>query len=168
MLKHICAFVISAFIVGCTKIPTTATVDEQPKPTLNAKQVYCLAKNIYFEARGESVDGHVAVAQVTLNRVKSGQFPNSVCGVVYQAEIVDGLPIIDRCQFSWYCDGKPDHVRYSSAAWSRAVKIAELTLQQEYPNIVGNSLYYHADYVYPRWAVRKKIVTKIGRHIFYL
>ena len=168
MLKHISAMLFCAAVSGCVEHPE-ATVPE-PEPTIvkiDVKEVFCLAKNIYFEARSEPVQGLVAVAQVTINRVNSDKFPNTVCGVIYEARTLHGVPIKHKCQFSWYCDGKPDIINYNSPAWDKSLRIAELVITDDHPNIVGDSLYYHADYVSPGWARTKKLTTKIGRHLFY-
>jgi spore germination cell wall hydrolase CwlJ-like protein len=121
----------------------------------------CLAKNIYFEANTESVEGKLAVATVTMNRVQSRIFPRTVCGVV-----------LDRssrgCQFSWVCDGKTDIVR-DRRGYFESVKIAEEVLLSNKRSriITSDVLYYHADYVEPTWAKTMKLFTKIGAHLFY-
>lgn len=123
------------------------------------REVECLAKNIYFEASGESRNGKIAVAEVTMNRVKSKQFPRTVCGVVYQK--TKGV-----CQFSWVCkNGKT--VR-STSAWRESVQIAEnILISKKKYGIIGNALYFHADYVDPSWANEKRLIAQIGNHIFY-
>ena len=123
------------------------------------KQVECLAKNIYFEASGESRQGKLAVAEVTMNRVEHKRFPKTVCGVVYQKH--KGV-----CQFSWVCQGKST-VR-SSAAWQESHKIAQSIIigGKEY-NTVGNALFFHARSIYPSWASTKKMIARIGNHVFY-
>jgi spore germination cell wall hydrolase CwlJ-like protein len=123
------------------------------------REVDCLAKNIYFEAKGEPRAGKIAVAEVTMNRVKSKQFPRSVCAVVYQKTK-------GTCQFSWVCEGKK--VIRNRAAWKESLQIAEtiLILDRKY-GIIGSAKYFHADYVDPSWAEKKKLIRKIGNHIFY-
>lgn len=169
MNKHISALLFCAIVGGCSEPKLEVQEVTAPKllSKLDSKQVFCLAKNIYFEARNEPVQGLVAVAQVTLNRVDSDKFPNTVCEVVYQAVKVDGQIVRDKCQFSWYCDGKPDYIRFSSEAWIRSMKIAEVVMRDEYPDVVRGSLFYHADYVNPYWSKEKRLITKVGRHIFY-
>jgi spore germination cell wall hydrolase CwlJ-like protein len=124
------------------------------------KEVECLARNIYFEAGGEPRAGKIAVAEVTMNRVKSHQYPRTVCGVVHQK-------VRGTCQFSWVCEGKKT-VRRSSDAWQDSVKIAEniLISKHEY-GIIGNAKHFHAVYVDPDWAEHKRMIKKIGQHIFY-
>ena len=125
------------------------------------KSVRCLALNIYHEARSEPNTGQEAVASVTLNRVDSESFPNSVCKVVKQ-----GGKKRNRCQFSWWCDGKNDHPK-EKAAWQRAQTLARLTLQGETDDPTNGALYYHADYVRPRWSRKFERTARIGRHLFY-
>ncbi len=142
---------------------------------VNDKEVTCMAKNIFFEAAIESTAGKLAVAHVTLNRVESKHYPNTVCEVVYEGPhytASDGqlLPKRDRCQFSWYCDGKGDDPREGSRLWEDAQGLAKYVLlrQEELPDITDGALHYHANYINkPRWAKRKKITTKIDTHIFY-
>lgn len=124
-------------------------------------EVDCLARNIYFEAGSEPFAGKVAVAQVTMNRVKSGDFPRTVCGVVKQK--TKGI-----CQFSWVCIGKKS-VNSSSTAWKESKLIAEniLISKKKYGIIPASVMNYHADYVSPTWAATKTVVKQIGQHIFY-
>jgi spore germination cell wall hydrolase CwlJ-like protein len=122
----------------------------------------CLAEAIYFEARGEPEAGQAAVAQVVLNRVKSGLYPPSVCGVVYQNRHRHLA-----CQFSFACEGKALRVT-EPEPWARAVRIArEVTDGQTYLADVGASTHYHATYVKPRWARKLDRMDKIGVHVFY-
>jgi spore germination cell wall hydrolase CwlJ-like protein len=124
----------------------------------NNRELKCLADNIYFEAGNQSTQGKLAVAAVTINRVKSPKFPKSVCSVVYQRTK-------RVCQFSWVCEGKKT-VR-SAQQYSESKKVAEkVLLSGANHGILGrNVLFYHADYVNPRWNLRR--VAKIGDHIFY-
>ncbi len=121
----------------------------------------CLATAIYFEARGEPLQGQVAVAQVILNRVRSPLFPETICGVVYQGQNQKG------CQFSFACDGKTDIPR-NDAQWAQAQDISrQITAGELWLPEVGYSTFYHANYVSPRWAGSMSKIDKIGRHIFY-
>ena len=123
------------------------------------KEVECLARNIYFEAGSEPRNGKIAVAEVTMNRVKSKQFPKTVCGVVYQKT---GR----TCQFSWVC--KQNKVVRSKQMWLESLRIAEnILISKRRYGIIGSAQYFHADYVNPSWAEEKQLVMKIGRHIFY-
>ncbi|MGH6884720.1 MAG: cell wall hydrolase [Geminicoccales bacterium] len=127
-----------------------------------AEQLECLALNVYWEARSEPATGQLAVAAVTLNRVAHPRYPDSVCEVVYQG----GEGGSGGCQFSWWCDGKPDRPR-DPLAWAKAVKIAFLAASADLPDPTGGALWYHADYVDPRWARSKLVVARIGRHLFF-
>lgn len=139
------------------------------KPDAHAAATYCLAKAIYYEARGEPLAGRLAVGRVILNRVKSRFYPNSVCQVVYQ-----NARRLNRCQFSFACDGKSDSPRQLKA-WGDAVDIAERLLcrtgQDCSPTVVGGrinvSTHYHATYVHPRWSRKLPRTGRIGQHIFY-
>jgi spore germination cell wall hydrolase CwlJ-like protein len=122
----------------------------------------CLARAIYFEARSESELGQIAVAKVVLNRVKDPEYPNTICGVVYQ-----GSGRRNSCQFSFACDGLPDDVK-SATAWSKAKHLAKKTIAGDAKvAALTTATNYHADYVKPKWAKSMKRLVKIGRHIFY-
>jgi spore germination cell wall hydrolase CwlJ-like protein len=126
------------------------------------KQVDCLAQNIYHEAGYESREGKEAVALVTLNRTQDPRFPKDICGVVKQKTFWQGLTV---CQFSWVC--APFNNNKESEAYQQSKDIA-LFVYANYENlkdITKGALYYHADYVNPRWKLEK--TTVIGRHIFY-
>ena len=138
-----------------------------------AKQVECLAKNIYFEARNEPFAGQLAVALVTLNRVYDKNFPNTVCDVVYQGiHTKDGFPKRDRCQFSWYCDGMSD-VTANVKAYEETQKIANLamisygSMKSQGLDYTEGAIYYHTYEINPRWSTAYPKVGRIGDHIFY-
>ena len=138
---------------------------------LSTASIVCLATNIYFEARGEDRIGQYAVAEVTLNRVASPDYPDDVCSVVKQAYVdAHGNPLRHKCQFSWYCDGKSDKPK-DKRAWTRAVQIASATLidfEAEERRVVGHKVHhYHNKKVKPRWAKAMRAVARIGNHIFY-
>ena len=136
---------------------------------LDMAELECMAKNIFFEAAVESTAGRLAVAQVTLNRVSSDQYPNSVCGVVYEGpHHASGHPKRDMCQFSWYCDGKHDEPQ-EGRLWRSSQELAKYVLlkKDELPDITDGATHYHADYVNPRWAKAKHKTAKIDTHIFY-
>lgn len=144
-----------------------------PVPTPINPEIVCLARNIYHEARGETISGQVAVASVTMNRVKSVYFPNSVCAVVYQAqyskwwEEAHGkkVPIRNKCQFSWYCDGKPDDIN-DRTAYNKIFDVAEIVYNTGIDTTEG-SLFYHAKYVEPYWKDSMELVMVADNHIFY-
>lgn len=125
------------------------------------KQLDCLAKNIYYEAGGEPFEGKLAVAQVTMNRTNSPNYPSDICGVVKQK--INGV-----CQFSWFC--QPMKTISDTYRWKESVLVAKqvLTNELEHDKIkTMNVLYFHADYVDASWTKGYQRVTKIGRHIFY-
>jgi spore germination cell wall hydrolase CwlJ-like protein len=128
------------------------------------KEIECLAKNIYYEAGTEPFEGKVAVAQVTLNRTKSKDFPSDICAVVYERNIVYNKVI---CQFSWYCEAQTKVRPIHAATYKESEAVAKKVLLEGFRlNIITEDvLYYHADYVNPRW--KKQRVAKIGKHIFY-
>ncbi len=122
------------------------------------KQVDCLAENIYFEAGYEPTEGKKAVAMVTLNRVQDPRYPKDICSVVKQK-------VNYTCQFSWYCEGKKyirNHIVYEEA---KRIALHVYANYENLKDITHGALYYHADYVNPRWKLEKTAV--IGRHIFY-
>jgi spore germination cell wall hydrolase CwlJ-like protein len=127
-----------------------------------ARQQRCLAEAIYFEARGEPVNGQIGVAQVILNRAFSGYYPTTVCGVVYQ-----NAHRYLRCQFTFACDRHPDIVR-DRERWERAMAIAAGVLDGRFwlPEI-GKATHYHATYVHPRWVRTMHRLHRVGVHIFY-
>ena len=127
------------------------------------KQLACLAKNIYHEAGSEPFEGKVAVAQVTLNRVNSGQFPQDVCRTIYQKNMVYDKVI---CQFSWTCDHVTGPPPVNKANYNESMEVAKKVLLEEFRlPALKDAMYYHADYVNPGW--RREKVAKIGHHIFY-
>jgi spore germination cell wall hydrolase CwlJ-like protein len=133
------------------------------------KQVECLAKNIYHEARNEGITGQKAVAWATLNRVESKKYPNTICEVVYQAQLNEnGIPIRNKCQFSWFCDGKSDDIKNQSA-WNVAQSIAEDVMSSygKETDPTNGSFMYHAHYVTPYWASSYEKQVRIDSHIFY-
>jgi len=121
----------------------------------------CLSEAIYFEARGETLIGQFAVAEVILNRVDDDQFPATVCGVVGQ-----GAESGRFCQFSYKCDGKPDRPKEGSA-YERIGKIAWSMLQGKPRILTGQATYYHTTAVNPSWASKFVQTAKIGEHLFY-
>ena len=142
---------------------TPATVFKTPvSMKVSGKQLNCLATAIYFEARGESYRGQVAVAQVVINRVKHKLYPGTICSVVFQNQSKR-----NACQFSFACDGIPEHVA-DKKSWTQAEDIAKkVTNGSLYLTEVAGATHYHATYVNPRWAGRMTRVTHIGLHRFY-
>lgn len=127
------------------------------------RQLTCLARNIYFESASEPFEGKVAVAQVTLNRAASGDFPTDICAVVYQKNKLVEKTV---CQFSWYCEHPSTLKIRSPRLYAESMEVAKKVLLENFRlDSLKEAMYYHADYVNPRW--HKEKVAKIGRHIFY-
>ena len=132
-------------------------------------ELECLSRNIYFESLNQSVMGQMAVAHVSLNRVKLKRYPDSLCGVVTDSKKNDKGEIRkNACQFSWYCDGKDDTPKNMSL-YEDAVTVAKVSIQIFYTfgDITGGATHYHADYVTPSWAKTMQRVAKVDDHIFY-
>lgn len=146
------------------KLSSVRPVEEsQITAELRDRQLACLAKNIYYEAGSEPFEGKVAVAQVTINRTESGQFPGDICKTIYQKNVVYEKTV---CQFSWYCD-RETHVKpLNRAVYEECLTVAKKVLMEGFrlPGLT-NALYYHADYINPGW--KRERVAKVGRHIFY-
>ena len=119
-------------------------------------QMHCLAGAVYFESRGEPLAGQLAVAQVVINRSQDTRWPASYCGVVYQ-----------RAQFSFVKNGRMPRIRTSSDAWQRATAIAHIAHDGLWESEAGDAVYFHANYVRPKWSRRKQRTTQIDTHIFY-
>ena len=144
------------------RIPQEVVVERGK--TVDKKELDCMAANIYFEASTQERIGKIGVAQVTMNRVMSPEFPNSVCEVVFQGP--KNKKHKHLCQFSWYCDGKPDVIR-SKRMWRECIYIAKYVMLGGVPDITKKSTHYHADYVQPWWAKKMEKTVKLGDHIFY-
>ena len=121
-----------------------------------SEQMRCLAGAIYFESRGEPLNGQLAVANVIINRAEDRRFPASYCGVVYQ-----------RSQFSFVKNGRMPRIRTGSAAWTRAKAIARIAHDGLWESEAGDAVYFHAKYVRPKWSYRKTRTAQIDTHIFY-
>ena len=135
-------------------------LSSQPKASGGA-QFECLAEALYFEARGESLKGQFAVAEVILNRVDSPKFPNSVCGVVNQ-----GTGRKHACQFSYTCDGIPEHVS-EPRAWDDVSKVAKAMLSGAPRALTNGATFYHTKAVNPYWSRKFAKTASIGHHYFY-
>lgn len=145
------------------------------------EDIYCLAANIYHEARNDMIIGQFAVADVVLNRVADKRFPNTICEVVKEGPVVETwatrktkdpndavfVPVKNKCQFSWYCDGLDDNID-EKVAWRQAQAVAHMIIgNRSMRGITEGSTHYHATYVNPRWAKTKYPIGRIGKHKFY-
>ncbi|MBT5307716.1 MAG: cell wall hydrolase [Rhodospirillaceae bacterium] len=149
----------SCLLILNSSIPATQAADSLSVDL--TKEHHCLALNIYWEARSEPIQGQQAVAAVTLNRVRNSKFPDNICKVIKQ-----GGERRNRCQFSWWCDGKNDKPK-DMDAWANAQKVALTTLTSSQEDPTDGALFYHATYVKPDWGRSMTRTTKIGRHLFF-
>ena len=133
----------------------------------SVKDVNCLAKNIYFEARDQKPKGQIAVALVTINRVKSKRFPNSICKVVEQANRKNGKLVLHKCHFSWFCDGKSDTPK-DKMSWDISLLIARAMLRNPMRDFLHGATHYHRIDVDPYWNKKMLKFSTIGDHIFYI
>ena len=147
--------------------PLPLNVTYEDLGTKSQEEIDCLAQNIYFESASEPKEGKIAVASVTLNRMNSKIYPDTICGVVNQK-------FKGTCQFSWRCDAKAMNKQKSLTRESNSLynEIHELALyifinQDKIKDVTRGALFYHADYVNPSWS-NMKTTRKIGRHIFYV
>ena len=136
--------------------PLYALVDKFSTGAPLTDEANCIAVAVYHEARGESLEGQLAVAQVIMNRASSGKYPANWCGVVKQP-----------WQFSFVRHGEFPSVDVSSDAWRKAVGVTRLAVANAVPSVPKDCLWYHANYVAPRWSNNLQRVEKIGAHIFY-
>jgi spore germination cell wall hydrolase CwlJ-like protein len=152
----------------------TAEVPRRVRPD-NDEEVYCLALNIYHEARGSSFADQVGVTDVVLNRMYDRRYPDTVCGVVYQARISQWhlentgrrVPVRNQCQFSWHCNGRPDEPR-DQESWKHSQYLAyKMYYYDNFRGITEGATHYHATYVSPFWASELQLVGQIGSHIYY-
>ena len=163
--------ILAAFLVqGVTqakmeKLRTTTLADAPDVVTIKTRerQLECMAMNIYREAGYEPFEGKVAVAQVTMNRVAKGTFGNDVCGVVYQKNVIMEKVV---CQFSWACDSAARTRPVNKAVYNESYEVAKKVILEGFRlDVMKDALYYHANYVNPRWPLEK--IGSIGNHIFY-
>lgn len=143
---------------------------------LNEDQAYCMAINIYHEARSENVEGQFAVAHATLERVKDPRYPNTVCGVVLHAKTKNGAPILHKCAFSWNCDGLSDRIKFYHKgklnpvvlkAFTDAATISLMAINKDIDNFCQNAnFYYNPTLANPVWAKYYIETCVIGDHTF--
>lgn len=150
----------AAAVSGVAVTYTRDWLASQPTPA-GSEALTCLSEALYFEARGESVEGQFAVAEVILNRVDSARFPNSVCGVINQ-----GTGRKYQCQFTYTCDGHAEVVN-EPRAYDQVQKVAATMLNGAERSLTGGATYYHTRAVNPRWARQFNRTAAIGVHLFY-
>ncbi|HEX5477125.1 MAG TPA: cell wall hydrolase [Burkholderiales bacterium] len=152
------AFIVCGLLAGLGFVLSAVYADREAlrlqRLEAQKRSIACLARNVYFEARGEPLAGQYAVAEVTMNRAASAFFPRSVCDVVHE-----------KGAFSWTSLGPlPEPV---GEEWQRALEVAETVYYGRRPPALHGALFYHATQVHPEWAKERQRVTRIGRHIFY-
>ena len=135
-------------------------LDSLRMPKMNS-ELKCLSEALYFEARGEQIEGQIAVADVIINRKSSNRFPNTICSVVSE-----GSHKRHACQFSYNCDGKLELV-YDKKTYRRIVKLSSMILNGAFSDVTNGATFFHASEVSPSWSKKFKRTRKIGRHIFY-
>ena len=128
----------------------------------------CLVEAVYFEARSETFASKLAVANVILERMYDKTFPNSVCEVVKQGMYWEGNPVRNKCQFSYWCDGKTERMR-NIKALEEVVKVVNMALDGVLLRDTLGATHYHAVYVSPKWAMADNFVLLaiVGEHVFY-
>lgn len=171
-LTNILSFILSSAVVfGMSAIAYAEINDmklQQAQQEYN-EQHYCLALNLYHEARGDSKLGQRAVGFVTLNRVNDSRYPNTICDVIYQAHLdSNGNPRRNQCQFSWYCDGRSDTPKDINT-WEEIQTLAHEIIVEHgiIEDFTEGSVMYHASYVNPYWTSSYDKTVRIDTHIFY-
>ena len=151
-------------IVVITVTVTTSALADEEITASTQRQLTCLAQNIYHEAGNESYNGKIAVAQVTVNRANSGNFPSTICGVVHQKTQVADKTI---CQFSWVCNPMTKSRQLYSKAWRESREIARRVLLEglRLDSLGSEALYFHNAKVRPKWGLER--IDRIGGHTFY-
>jgi spore germination cell wall hydrolase CwlJ-like protein len=135
---------------------------------LDDTQVYCLTRNAYYEAKGDSQMSQIAVTHVVLNRLNDPKFPKSACDVVYQKNRNERKEVV-VCQFSWYCDKRMMSRVIDPLVWEESYVAVEKALKIYYQkgvDVTEGSTFYHANYINPGWRHLEK-VTSIGSHVYY-
>ena len=169
--------ILTAGLIVIGGILTTVTIDQNKEESAK-----CLALNMYYETRNQGTAGMLAVTAVVYNRVKDKRFPNTICEVIKQGPVTESwrtkktpdpndavyYPIKNKCQFSWYCDGKSD-IPHNKKRYNELLDLAYIIMDDQiiFVDITDGALFYHADYITPGWAKTKQRTTEIGDHIFY-
>ena len=146
--------VVGALVFAATGVFSQRDAEAARVREFHARSLDCLARNVYYEARGELLLGQYAVAEVTMNRRASPFYPKTVCEVVFQREA-----------FSW--TGQANLEAPEGPAWQRAVRVAEDVYYQRRPGTMHGVIHFHATYVKPEWSKERERVARIGKHVFY-
>jgi spore germination cell wall hydrolase CwlJ-like protein len=141
-----------------TKLEAQAVDPDGKKPLDDA--ITCVSRTIYWEAKSEGTAGMEAIANVVMNRLGHQGFPDTVCGVVRQGHERGA------CQFSWWCDGRPDDAK-ENESYVMAKEVARKALNRQLPDRTGGALYFHHRKVTPRWSARYIKTASVGDHVFY-
>ena len=164
--KIVLFFIAILFIVFLFLILTLSSTGKADNLIID-NPTNCMAEAIYFEARGEEFIGKLAVGIVVLNRVKSKEYPNHVCGVVHEGKYnSNNVPIRHRCSFSYWGDGKKEIIT-DMQAWIDSLAVAQMVFSGLTIYSVSTATHYHATYVNPFWAKDAKFLDQIGKHKFY-
>jgi spore germination cell wall hydrolase CwlJ-like protein len=163
-MKYLTGFLVGVFfVISFTSSPKLAKAEENIY--VNEKHIHCMATAIYFESKNEPLVGQLAVGLLVKNRAESGMFPKDICDVVYEGpRDSKGMPILNRCQFSWYCDGIPEKIS-DIAAWEKCLFMSKLILSDKIFDFTDGALFFHNHSVSPKWKLKK--IGIIGNHIFY-
>jgi spore germination cell wall hydrolase CwlJ-like protein len=167
VLLMVLALILSVFMLKWVVVDKLnryeTTESSQITTAMRERQLACLATNIYYEAGNQPFEGKVAVAQVTMNRTESGQYPADICKTIYQKNIVYEKVL---CQFSWVCDRAVIARPVNRANFKESEEVAKKVLLEGFrlPSL-KDAMYFHGDYINPGWQREK--IAKIGNHIFY-
>ena len=171
---------IIGVVTGVMLCATPVMASEEIRDA-EARERYCMAEAILFEAGNQPLAGKVAVGEVIMNRVRSSRYPNTVCGVVHQGPLSKwwkqkynkDVPVRNRCQFSYWCDGKSDKVtRWERThTWKEVLRatlyVMHTAIEVSRFNLTDGATHYHANYVNPHWNKYLKMTVRIQDHIFY-
>ena len=174
--------VVISFFVGVIWCKLGHAFEKEILDPTTEPDAVCLAQNIYFEASVEPTAGKIAVGLVALNRMHDARYPDTICGVVKEGPVRESwktkqhanlsddqriyYPIKFRCQFTWYCDGKDEKIRYQDT-WLQSQIIALQILEGQYAGMVEGATHYHANWVDPAWRHELSYIGQIGDHLFY-
>jgi spore germination cell wall hydrolase CwlJ-like protein len=174
--------VVISFFVGVIWCKLGHAFEKEILDPTTEPDAVCLAQNIYFEASVEPTAGKIAVGLVALNRMHDARYPDTICGVVKEGPVRESwktkqhadlsddqriyYPIKYRCQFTWYCDGKDEKIRYQDT-WLQSQIIALQILEGQYAGMIEGATHYHANWVDPTWRHELSYIGQIGDHLFY-